>query len=272
MFEGVKPAAVMAVCAALLSACLDERMAGGTGVGNPAKGSVTVALQAVAGADGLPGYAASRNPDGSFTITDAGGSTFTVRESFANVGRIRLQLPEGMDCKDADETACESLKVEIPGPLIANLMTGGWQPDPGGFRIPIGAYRRMEVRLESGSRPTGAAWSGLDGHSMVIKGEFEYAGRAGRPFSIALDFEEETRFDSDTGLSVDGREVSRLLILLDVERWLSGVDITGCLDTGKLALLPDGGLILDKGNSCGQLIGDIRSAVKASGRLDKRKD
>lgn len=263
MFDGVKPAAVMALCASLLSACLDDRVAGGTGVGNPAKGSVTVALQAVSGS--------SRDPDGSFTVTDAGGSRFTVRECFANVGRIGLHLPEGLDCKDADETVCESLKIEVPGPLVANLMTGSWQPDPGSFRMPIGAYRRMEVRLESGPQPAGSR-SGLDGHSMVIKGEFEYAGRAGRPFSIALDFEEETRFDSDTGLSVDSLGLNRLLVLLDVERWLSGVDISGCLDSGKLALLSDGGLVLDKGNSCGQLIGDIRSAVKASGRLEKRKD
>lgn len=272
MLEVLKPAAAMALCGALLAGCLGDRVAGGTGVGNPAKGSVTVALQAASGGNTLARFAAPRNTDGSFTITDAGGSPFTVRESFANVGRIKLHLPEGSDCEDADETACESLKVAIPGPIVANLLTGKWQPDPGSFRVPVGTYRRLDVRLESGLQAAAGPWSGLDGHSMIIKGVFDYAGQSARAFSIALDFEEEVRFGSDSGLWVDSLGTNRLMVLLDVERWLSDVDITACLDKGELELLPDGGLAMDRRNSCGQAVNAVRSAIKASGRLDKRKD
>ena len=99
--------AILGAC--LLAGCLGDKVAGGTGVGNPTKGSVTLALvaddtpaaKAAAKASAIP-----RNPDGSFDIADAGGTIFTVRSSFANVGRIKIALPEGLDCSDADETGC----------------------------------------------------------------------------------------------------------------------------------------------------------------------
>ncbi|MDB5103391.1 MAG: hypothetical protein JWP91_1080 [Fibrobacteres bacterium] len=272
MLKGMKSSAAIALSAAFLAGCVGERVAGGTGVGNPAKGSVTVSMQASAGGNALAKASAPRNPDGSFTITDAGGTPFTVRESFANVGRIKLQLPEGLDCKDADESACESLQVEIPGPMVADLMTGKWLPDPGAIRIPIGSYRRIDVRLESQSKDSEGTPSILAGHSMILRGSFDYAGSKDKAFSIALDFGEDARFDSDSGLVIDSIGVNRLLVLLDVEKWLSGVDITRCLDEGRLALLPDGSLVVDKENACGQLENDLKSAIKASGRLGKGKE
>ncbi|MEO7423860.1 MAG: hypothetical protein ABI036_01660 [Fibrobacteria bacterium] len=268
----MKSTAALALGAALLAGCLDERVAGGTGVGNPAKGSVTVAMQASSGGNGLAKSSTPRNPDGSFTITDAGGTWFTVRECYANVGRIKFQPPDGSECKDVDETACESLKVEIPGPMVADLMTGKFQPDPGSFRIPIGSYRRIDLRLENPPKNPDSSFLPLAGHSMIILGSFEYAGFKANPFSIALDFGEDVRFESDSGLVIDSTGLTRLVVQLDVGKWLSGVDITRCLDEGKLALLPDGSLVVDKDNACGQLENDIKSAIKVSGRLGKAKE
>ena len=246
---------------------MDDRLAGGTGIGNPSQGVVTVAMQAASGVDGLGKTAAPRNPDGSFTLTDAGGSRITVQEALANVGRIRLKLPDGLDCKDAGGAACEAAEAIIPGPMIADLITGNWLPDPGTIRIPVGAYRRIDVRLEGKSKDKPGPDSGLDGHSLILKGLFEYAGKADRKLSITLDFDEDVRFVSDPGLSLDSIGLNRFTIFLDVEKWFTGVDIGKCLDEGKLQLDADGSLAIDKENACGLLQSDVKAAIKASGNL-----
>lgn len=271
MFEGIKTGSRLLLGAALLTGCMDDRLAGGTGIGNP-KGSVTVAMQAASSQDGLAKTAAPRNPDGSFTIIDAGGTPFTVQASFANVGRIRLKLPDGLDCKHADETACDAAEVSIPGPLVADLMTGKWLPDPGTFRIPVGSYRRIDVRLEGKSQEKPGPDSGLNGHSLIIKGIFDHAGKTGRTFKITLDFEEDVRFNSDTGLAVESPGLNTFIIFLDVEKWLVDVNITRCLEEGGLALQADGGLVIDKDNTCGQLENDVKTAIKGSGSLGRRKE
>ncbi len=271
-----------AAFAALAAGCVADREAGSTGVGNPAKGSVTVALVAV---DSAPAAApkatwgaakngsgpassgtsaSTRNPDGSFDIRDAAGTVFTVRSGYANVGRIRIALPEGMDCSDADETACESGEARLEGPWVSDLLTGKWSPDPGSARIPVGGYRRVEVRLESQDRsPEGIP--DLARHSLVFNGTFAYADRADRPFSIALDFDEETRFESPSGFTI-GEGSNAITIGLDIGRWLSRTDLTACLDDGSLPLDADGGFRLEKGRGC-EVEQDLKDAIKSSGSL-----
>lgn len=271
MIEGKGYGGILVLAVSLMVGCMDGRQAGGTGIGNPVKGSVTVAMQAGSSQDGLAKIGSPRNPDGSFTIVDAGGSRITVQTAFANVGRIKLKLPDGLDCGDADETACEAAEVAVPGPIIADLMTGKWQPDPGTIRIPVGAYRRIEIRLEGKSKDKPGPDSGLDGHSMIIKGHFAYAGKVEIPIRILLDFDEDVVFASDPGLPVESLGLNRFIIFLDVEKWLAGTDIVQCLDDGKLVLDADGGLTIGKDNACGQLQSDLKAAIKASGSLGRRK-
>lgn len=259
--------ALLSIIAAALMGCLESRVAGGTGVGNPTKGSLTVTMQAASGgalakrAAGTP-----RNPDGSFDIRDAGGTVFTVRSSSANVGRLKLSLPLGVDCEDADETECEANEVTVAGPFVADLMAGTWQPDPGAFRIPVGNYHRIDVRLQAADEEKPGTDPDLAGHSMIIKGNFAYAGRSDRAFTIGLDFDEDTRFQSDTGFALQAGN-NRITIFLDVEKWLTGADITKCLDNGDLTLDASGNLTAIDSGACSALGESIKDAVKASGRM-----
>jgi hypothetical protein len=277
-----------AACAAVLCGCLADRSAGGTGVGNPTKGSVTVALVAVdsatAAAPKIPGASAkgaagqsgstlaaalARNLDGSFDIRDAAGTVFTVRSGYANVGRIKIALPQGMDCSDADETACESGEAKLEGPWVSDLLTGKWMPDPGSVRIPIGAYKRLLVRLEAQENaPAGVP--DLGRHSLVFAGTFAYAGRPDRPFAIALDFDEDQRFESPSGFAVSEGSNS-ITIALDIARWLSGANLTACLDEGTLPLDAAGGFSLEKGRGCA-VEQEMKDANKASGNVSVRRE
>lgn len=271
-----------AAAAALLSGCIVDRTAGATGVGNPAKGSVTVALVAVdtasaaapspaaKAAAGSAGAASARNPDGSFEIRDAGGTVFTVRTGYANVGRIKIALPDGMDCSEADETACEAGEARLEGPWVSDFMTGKWIPDPGAARIPVGAYKRLEVRLEAQEKVAAGA-PDLGRHSLVFGGTFAWSGRTDRPFRVALDFDEEERFEAPSGIAVDSGATA-ITIALDIARWMSRANLTACLENGSLPLDAAGGFELGKDGAC-NLGQELKDAIKASGSVrGERKD
>lgn len=263
------------IAAAILSGCVLDRSAGATGVGNPTKGSVTVALVAVdtAPAAAAPAKAAAkiasqsvstRNPDGSFDITDAGGIVFTIRSGYVNVGRIKIALPDGVDCSEANETACESGEARIEGPWVSDLMTGKWTPDPGAVRIPVGAYKRLDVRLEAQEKVAAGA-PDLGRHSLVFGGTFAWSGRSDRPFTVALDFDEDERFESPMAFAVSEGNTA-ITINLDIARWLSQANLTACLENGSLPLDSNGGFAFGKDGGCG-LEQDMKDAIKASGTV-----
>jgi hypothetical protein len=121
----------------------------------------------------------------------------------------------------------------------------------------------MDMRLEAQKAPAGSL--DLAGHSLILSGVFTYAGRGERPFFIGLDFDEDTRFDSDTGFTVKPG-ASRLAVVLDIAQWLARADITGCIDSGGLRLDASGGFTMDGSKGCG-LEKAVKESVKGSGKL-----
>lgn len=251
--------------------CIEGPATGGSGVGNPPQGTVTFSMQATSGMPPLPKSSAGPLglPDSAFTVTDAGGTTFTIRSSLANVGYVEIKLPDGQECTEAIDRDCEMDEVKLPGPFVANLMTGAFQPDIGTFRIPAGSYKRVEFRLEALKEGAPTPEPSLLGNSMIITGTFSYAGRADRAFSIALDFDEELRVESPTGMTVRDQGLSKLVLLLEVEKWMATADITRCLEEGELLLDQAGNLVANEENDCEGLEEVLKSGVKGSGELDE---
>lgn len=263
-----------AFCLVWLSGCIEDgRVAGGTAVGNPPQpGSSTFYLQATSGKPLLPKASANavRASDSSFSVIDSGGTTFIIREVLANVGYVKLKLPDSVECIKDVETECELEDVKLPGPYIADLMTGKFQPDIGTFRIPPGIYRRVEFRLEGLQQMLPGIDSALFGHSMIIKGTFSYGGKTDRRFTFSLDFDEEIRIESLSGMTVRDQGLNKLILRLEVKKWLSGANITRCLDGEDMALDPEGNLSLDKNNDCGGLEDILDAGVKGSGDLEEQ--
>ncbi len=278
--------AAMALGATLLGGCNSENQAGGTGVGSPTKGTVTVAMVAsdtvpvlgktsgtgnkyaakiaAFGSSNLSAMSGTRNPDGSFEIRDASGTVFTVRNGWVNLRHIRFKLPEGLNCTDADGTACENSEARIEGPWVSDLMTGMWTPDPGTIALPTGEYRHLSVRMESQERTDSNA-PDLNRHSLVFSGTFAFKGRADRPFTIALDFDEDVSFESTSGFSVATGD-NQVTIALNIGEWLSQVDLKACLEDEDLPLDASGGFSLDKDSKC-KMEESLKKAVKGSGKV-----
>lgn len=257
----------------LVSGCLDEKVAGSTGIGNPSQGTVSFAMVAVSQRTPAAKESARGrwNPDGSFSVADLGGTVFTIRSSLANIGHVKFKLPDGIDCSDAPESECEVGDIKVPGPFVADVMAGTLVPDLGAFKVPAGLYRRVEIRLEALEAGKPAPDPRLVGNSMIIAGTFDYAGKSDRAFSLALDFDEEVRFESGT-MTVKEDILNKLLLLFNVDEWLASANITKCLEDSTLVLDPQGGLHLNEDNECEGLEQVLKEGVKASGDLEDDHD
>jgi hypothetical protein len=270
-FNGFTGAVRLAAVAAsaILASCLGERVAGGTGVGNPPLGSATIALVASPSPSPAlkPASGSSSAGDSGLYLSDGAGMQFHLKSCVANVGYIRIKLPDGITCRP-EIPGCETDRVELEGPLLADLLAGTLAPDPGAMTIPVGSYNRVEIRFEAPRDDAPNPDPALRESSMHLSGTFAYAGRTDRTFDISLDFDEEVRFDSGS-MAVRENSDNDLRIRFAVEKWLADADIGDCLADGRLALDSSGNLRIDESSNCGDLEGILKAGIKASGTLDK---
>lgn len=268
--SGLLAAAAVAGPLSGLGGCLGDRMAGSTGVGNPPQSALSFAMVADQGipaakASALPGR--TGKPDTAYTVSDRSGTAFVLRRALTNVGQVKFKLPDGVMCTPALSQDCEFDELKVQGPFLADLMAGSFTPAFPIIQAPHGDYRRVEVRLETLEPGRPAADSALVGHSMILSGNFSYAGRSDRAFTIVLDFNEEARFDSGSS-RVREAPLNLLQLRMDVDHWLAQSDIGGCLDSGALVLGGTGDLRIDKDNACDGLEQALKDGVKRSGSLE----
>lgn len=194
-----------------------------------------------------------------FPVTDGSGTVFTITEARVNVRHIQFDLPEGSD-------ADSSSKVSFDGPFLFNLTDGTSTPDIVSFTIEPGTYKRIDVRFDDTEALDGLVQSGdpLLDNTMMIGGTFDYDGNAVRNFQLVLKFNEDLRFEEAAGIVVDEGQTTDMLLELDVSEWLTGIDITSCLDGGELSLDTNGDLILDDSNAsdCQDIEGLIKDNIK----------
>lgn len=263
-------AAAVAVSLSGLGGCLGDRMAGSTGVGNPPRSALSFTMVADKGAAAAKLAAPSartRDADTAYPVVDRSGTAFVLRRALANVGQVKLKLPDGVKCTPALAQDCEADELKVPGPFLADLMAGTFTPAFPTIQAPHGDYRRVDVRLEALEPGRTAADTALVGHSMLLSGTFTYAGRSDRAFEIVLDFNEEARFDSGSS-RVREAPLNLLKLRMDVDHWLAESGIGACLDSGSLILHGAGDLRIDKDNACDGLEQAIKNGVKASGTLE----
>lgn len=194
-----------------------------------------------------------------FPMIDESGTLFTITETRVNVRHIQFDLPE-------DSDADSSNKISLDGPFLFNLTDGTSTPDITSFSVEPGTYKRIDIRFDDTEALDGLVQSGdpLLDNTMVIKGTFDYDGNAARNFQLVLKFNEDLRFEEAAGINVDEGQTTDMLLELDVSEWLTGIDITSCLDSGELSLDSNGDLNLDDSNAsdCQDIEGIIKDNIK----------
>lgn len=229
------------------------------------------------GAQALPTQAQALEPLGPPTFQSSDGVTFFLTQARIHLRDIRLDLPQGAKCGDVRSTLnlaeCKggdsgsgSGTIEIPGPIVVDLMTGSTTPDLTELRIPAGTYKRIDFRLEEAKTPEVPANEPLIGYSFIASASFSDGNQ--RQLELKLKFSEDARFESATGVEVsDG---GTLLTMLRPSVWLEGLPLGACVQKGDVAISGATVTIDDQAKGdCSGAEDTVKRNLKRSGDLRK---
>lgn len=194
---------------------------------------------------------------------DSGGVSYRLDAVRVTVRRVELYLPDGASCAgledlDAADGAytkvCDGDKIRFSGPWQVDLVTGVATPPFANETVPALAYRRVDVRLAPGD----------DDLTLSASGVVPFEG-ADTPFRLALDFNEDVRFDGSAVVAKDA--LAQAVLALDPSTWFSALPLSACVADGDLDI--DNGVIqiADGDNACSEVEGVVKDAIKASGSL-----
>jgi len=196
----------------------------------------------------------------SLSITDMGGTHFTITYAKINLRHIQFDFPsEDSRSKDLDTTE----QISIEGPFVVDLMDGSSTPSITEFNIEAGTYKRIDLRLDD-VKPTDGIISPSDDmydNTMILKGIFTYDGITDRNFTFKLKFNEDIRFEEPYGILIQKGGNTQILLNLHVEEWLKNINITKCLDDSEINLDNNGDLIIDDNNGNGDC-SDFENTIK----------
>ncbi|NMO20323.1 hypothetical protein HPC49_22990 [Pyxidicoccus fallax] len=219
--------------------------------------------------------AAAETPPASNVFSSSDGTAFTLSEARIHLRDIRLDLPQGTKCGDVSglvsgaecKGSDSSGTIQVPGPIVVDLMTGTTTPDLSGLRIPAGTYKRIDFRLEEAKAGEVGATEPLLGYSFLARADFTQDGAA-RKLELLFKFSEDARFESATGVEVP--EGGSLVAFLKPQVWLEGLPLGECIRDGDVEVANGTVRVDDKaGGECGDAENTVKSNIKRSGDLRK---
>ena len=219
----------------------------------------------------------SMTPSGS----DTSGTLYTVETASAYVREINLEhnaascaeleasLSAEVTCYDSGNDG-DKVELRIAGPFLFDLIARTSTPSLANLTLPTGTYSRIDVRFDDAESQEGII---DDNHpiaeqTLIGSGTFTYENVV-RTFDLALKFNEDARFENNSGIEIQS-DNNDIFLLLDVQEWFSGLPITDCLDDGDLSFDGNHLQIADDSGSCSDIENSIKEAIKRSGQLDRK--
>jgi hypothetical protein len=206
------------------------------------------------------------------------GTPFTLTQARIHLRDIRLDLPQGTKCEDVSglvsgaecKGSGSSGTLQVPGPIVVDLMTGATTPDLSGLRIPAGTYKRIDFRLDEAKADEVGATEPLVGSSFLARADFTQDGAA-RTLALRFKFSEDARFESATGVEVP--EGGSLIAFLKPAVWLQGLPLGECVRDGDVEVTNGTVLIDDRaGGKCSDAENTVKANIKRSGDLRRSKE
>jgi hypothetical protein len=292
---------VIACLYVFLSCTSTPQIAGSSGAGNPG-GTTTVALVVdTLSSAGLAKTSAAPSPTGTtggtqqstiaspfssvqttaagrgpFPIADQGGMPMTVTGATITAKAICFVLESGQDPVKLLERFNQPLQQDsssiiLNGPFLFDAMTGVSVPPIDTLRLPEARYTGIKLLLDTSLRS--GQPGGPQGSSVDITGTFIYQNTQ-RNFTFRLNINQALPYlNTQSVILVQRNDTTKLSIVFNPKQWLSGVNITSCLNIGYITLESSGDLIID-GNTgrgpCQSIEGNIRQNVISSGALYAR--
>ncbi|MBN8232150.1 hypothetical protein JYK02_32005 [Corallococcus macrosporus] len=209
---------------------------------------------------------------------------FKVESLTYRLADLRMDLPPELRCKDAEEVlsptvSCEDAVAGIPD---SPYLPGSEEGPRGALHLPgpveVGTNKTLTVRGEQVFIPR-VAYDAIDTRwdpgtpehpSFQLRARFMYLGKP-RMLEFAFQSDEPMRFEIQgipMGLPREFADHPAAFGgTLDMDDWLKGTDIGGCLATGDLTL--DGNVLrLETGRgACADAATYLRLSIQQSGNL-----
>jgi hypothetical protein len=259
----------------LLSAVFLWDCAGGTGEGNPEFGQLSVSLRAQGEsvmAVSNPSLAsqslAKQAATDTLKVFDDDALPYFIHHIYTHVDQVEFTRPTGAPCRSNDSIGCTDTSVVIAARRLVDLLQ---TPSPlilENLPLPVGVYKSMKIRFANlvpeSDKPIPAEYAPLVGHSILMKGVFSYGGVTNRDLSIFLAIDDLFAFENGPGLAIDSDREYNWAGVFKAGGWLRNLEIKECLDEGKIALRPDGSVVIDEKSECNELEDSLIEHVRKS--------
>lgn len=225
--------------------------------------------------------------DSSLTISDSSGIAFRVTEARVLVEKVKLVsgdddscegdermavLPDSGEDDDVgegseDTSGCDETESMLKGPFVVDLLTGTSTPAMGDLSIPAGTYRKVKIHLGHARKEDAILDStdSLMGRTLLVRGTYAAPGQVEKPFTLALKFDEELEMENLAGMRLDAATLNSILVSVRIDRWLSDMDVGGCLAKPEMAASLAGGAVISEDSELGRCL-DVEKTVKEAFR------
>lgn len=183
------------------------------------------------------------NRSGEIELQDKVGNAITLSEAKLAVRHVEFVMENDSSYK-------------ITGPFVVDLLSGVTTPEISSTEIPLGAYKRIDVRIDDSDEDFTMISSNdsLYEYSLYAKGMYEE-----REFIMKLKFNEDVRFDFAAPLSVLDIARNDFVLTLTVSEWFSLLDLTECIAAQeKMDIVT----VVDDEEWCSDIEGDLKETIK----------
>ncbi len=264
-------------CLPALNGCITDRVAGGTGAGNPPLADVALSFKASSAPAPAIAKVASlsspslRNPDGSFAVADSVGTRLLLTGIAVRVQRIDFDLPEGSNCDQVRDLPCSGNEASVNGPYSMDLISGNSVPAINFIKLPEGLYKTIGLEFEG--HASGRDSTDDSTANIFIRGEL--AGPEGkRKFGFDLDLRDGLDFRDSAGIPIKATAINRVVLSLSVDGWFAGTDLRKCLDQLQPGPVSDTAVVtfFHGDSACGNTGRRIRMNIESSSDVEREEE
>lgn len=220
----------------------------------------------------------------SATAALVSAQNLTVTAGKACIEEIKVKLPAGISCADANFVKADNIKCEVEsetehgvtsdqaeikvtGPILFDLVTGEATPSLADIAFPSGAYRDIEFRFGPSCALGGET-------SITLEGSMLDSSSVAHPFAAALENDDDLKIKSPTDIQVLEGQDNAVFANLVLNTWFASVDFVDCLDHGDLVADGGGVIQINKDTvatgACENIYEDIKDALKDSMEFEDR--
>lgn len=174
-------------------------------------------------------------------------SAFTLNSAKVSISDLVIEENSGNDVEQQgehndggndvendsnNETGGEKDDVILPGPYMLDVLNGSLSIDQ--VAVYPGTFKKVDFKFNVSNK------AGFGGNSIVVKGSYQKPDGTAVPVTLRSDFHQQVQLPiANSGITVAANNAITLTIVLDIQLWISNIDLSG-------AILTNNEIIIDK--------------------------